>query len=104
MIFRATRDTRAVLEYRRRIATRAKLVRMAIDVSRELEAEIQRRIRDGRYHSADALLRETFSSADEHRAALRAAIAEGRAQADRGDLVDGDTFLDALEADLSVRS
>jgi len=74
---------------------------MAIHVSRELEEEIHRRVQDGRYPSAEALLRETFSRADEYRTALGNAIAEARAQVDRGELVDGEAVFDRLDAELA---
>jgi predicted transcriptional regulator len=47
-------------------------------------------------------LRETLTRADEYRAAVRAAIAEGRAQADRGELVDGEELFDRLDAELAA--
>jgi Arc/MetJ-type ribon-helix-helix transcriptional regulator len=73
---------------------------MAIDVSHEFEQEIQRRVQDGHYPSAEALLRETFRRADEYGTALRAAIAEARAQADRDELVDGEAVFDRIDAEL----
>jgi putative addiction module CopG family antidote len=73
---------------------------MAIDISRELEEEIARRVHDGRYPSAEEFLRESLRRADEYRAQIRAAIDEGTAQARRGELSDGEAFLDRLEADL----
>ena len=75
---------------------------MGIDVSHELEQEIARRVQDGRYPSAEAFLRETLTRADEYRAALKAAIADARVQADRGDLVDGEEIFDRLDAELAA--
>jgi Arc/MetJ-type ribon-helix-helix transcriptional regulator len=74
---------------------------MAVDVSREFEEEITRRVHEGRYRSAEDFLRETLSRADEYRDHLRAAIYEARTQADRGDLVDGEAVLDRLDAELA---
>ena len=39
---------------------------MAINVSRELEQEIERRVEQGRYPSAEEFLRETLRRADEY--------------------------------------
>ena len=75
---------------------------MAIDVSREFEQELLRPVSDGHYRSAEDFLRETLSRADEYRTQLRAAIAEARAQADRGELVDGEAFFDQLDAELAA--
>lgn len=74
---------------------------MAIIVSRELEQQIARRVRDGHYPSAEAFLQETLSRADEYRAAIRAAIADVRAEADRGDLVDGEALFNRLDTELA---
>jgi Arc/MetJ-type ribon-helix-helix transcriptional regulator len=74
---------------------------MAIDVSRELEKEIERRVQVGCYPSAEAFLRETLRRADEYRAAIQAAIRDARAEADRGDLVDGEEVFDRLDAELA---
>ncbi len=76
---------------------------MAIDVSREFEQEVARRVKDGRYASAEEFLRENIRRADEYRAQIRAAIDEGTAQAHRGELSDGEAFLDRLDADLASR-
>jgi antitoxin ParD1/3/4 len=61
---------------------------MAINVSRELEAEVEDRVRRGQYRSAEDLLRDALRLVDE-RARLRAAIEEGATEADRGELLDG---------------
>ena len=74
---------------------------MAINVSRELEQEIERRVKQGRYSSAEEFLRETLRRADEYREQLRAAIAEARMQADEGKLVDGEAVFDRLDAQLA---
>lgn len=62
---------------------------MAIDVSREFEAEVQSRLKTGRYHSAEELLRDALHLIDE-RDAIREAVTEGAAEADRGEFVDGE--------------
>ena len=74
---------------------------MAINVSRELEKEIERRVEQGRYSSAEEFLRETLRRADEYREQLWAAISEARTQADEGQLVDGEAVFDRLDAELA---
>ena len=74
---------------------------MALDVSRELEQEIARRVQDGSYPSAEAFLRETLRRADEYREAIQAAIRDARTEADRGGLVDGEEVFDRLDAELA---
>ena len=73
---------------------------MSIDVSKEFEQEIQQRVAQGPYTSAEEFLRASVKRADEYRAQIRAAIDEGTAQAQRGELSDGEAFLDRLDADL----
>ena len=74
---------------------------MALDVSKEFEQEIQQRVAQGPYGSAEEFLRTSVRRADEYRAQIRAAIDEGTAQARRGELSDGEAFLDRLDADLA---
>jgi antitoxin ParD1/3/4 len=65
---------------------------MAIQVSRELEAEVESRVKKGRYQSAEQLLREALDLVDE-RDAIREAVAQGIAEADRGEFRDGEEVL-----------
>jgi antitoxin ParD1/3/4 len=65
---------------------------MAINVSREIEAEVEDRVRRGEYRSAEDLLRDALRLVDE-RARLRAAIEEGATEADRGDILDGEVVI-----------
>ncbi len=65
---------------------------MAIDVSREFEAELESRLRSGRYRSAEELLREALHLVDE-RDEIREAVAQGTAEADRGEFVDGEAVV-----------
>jgi Arc/MetJ-type ribon-helix-helix transcriptional regulator len=74
---------------------------MAINVSKEFEEEIHQRVAEGPYASAEEFLRTSVKRADEYRAQIRAAIAEGTAQAKRGELSDGEAFLDRLDAELA---
>ncbi|MBI1813902.1 MAG: type II toxin-antitoxin system ParD family antitoxin [Deltaproteobacteria bacterium] len=61
---------------------------MAINVSRDLEAEVEARVRRGEYNSAEELLRDALRLVDE-RDRLRVAIEQGAAEADRDELLDG---------------
>lgn len=74
---------------------------MAIDVSREFEEELLRRVHAGHYRSAEDFLRQTLERADEYRGKLRAAIAAGRAEAERGELMDGEAVFERLDAELA---
>ena len=51
-------------------------VYVAIQVSRELEAEVESRVKKGRYQSAEQLLREALELVDE-RDEIREAVAQG---------------------------
>ena len=66
---------------------------MGIDVSREFEAELESRLKRGRYRSAEELLREALRLVDE-RDEIREAVAQGVAEADRGEFVDGEPVID----------
>jgi antitoxin ParD1/3/4 len=74
---------------------------MPIEVSKELEEEIARRVSDGHYSSAEDFLRQTIETADEYRGLVRAAVEEGAAAADRGDVRDGDEVFDEIDAELA---
>lgn len=75
------------------------VVAMAIDVSKPVEERFQARLRDGTYGSADELLDDALRLL-EQREAFRQAVAHGLAQADRGDLRDGEEVFAELEAAL----
>ena len=83
------------------LPVRATICFVAIDVSKEFEQEIQQRVAKGPFASAEEFLRASVKRADEYRAQIRAAIAEGTAQAQRGELSDGEAFLDRLDAELA---
>ena len=70
---------------------------MAINVSREFEAELQTRLQSGPYRSAEEFLRAKIRLADEYAEQIRAAIAEGVAQADCGELIPGDQVFAELD-------
>jgi antitoxin ParD1/3/4 len=65
---------------------------MAIDVSREFEAELESRLSSGRYRSVEELLREALHLVDE-RDEIREAVAQGVTEADRGEFVDGEAVV-----------
>ena len=68
--------------------------------ARSLRTKVRARVAKGPYRSAEEFLRQCIERADEYRTQLRAAIEEGTAQARRGELTDGEAFLDRLEAEL----
>ena len=62
---------------------------MAIRISQELEALIHERTTKGQYKSTDEFLRYIIAEADHH-VGLRAAIAAGTKQLERGETVSGE--------------
>ena len=76
---------------------------MAIDISKDLEQEIQRGVSEGPYASPEEFLRESLKWADAYRRMLRKAITDGAAEADRGELIPGDEVfaeIDIMLADM----
>ena len=73
---------------------------MAIDVSKQLEDEIAEHVRREHHHSADDFLRRALRDANTLRE-LRKSIANARGQAERGELVDGEEFLERMDAQLA---
>ena len=76
----------------------------------DLRSFAQDEIGRGHYRSLDELLaeglrllREREAFIDEHRPVLRAQIAEGVAQAERGELADGEEAMERLRRDLNGR-
>jgi antitoxin ParD1/3/4 len=70
---------------------------MAIHLNKDLEAEIDRRVRSGAYRSADDLIREGLELINA-REELRQAIAAGAAQLDRGEGIPGEQVFEELRA------
>lgn len=69
---------------------------MNVNLTPELEALIQRKVASGLYNNQSEVVREALRLLAEHdrlreahAAGLRKALAEGLAQADRGELLDG---------------
>ena len=80
------------------------------NIPEDLRSFVNGELGSGRYRSLDELLaeglrllreRETFIEA--HRDELRAQIAEGVLQAERGELVDGEEAMDRLRRELGER-
>ena len=69
-------------------------------LSKELEEEISQRVRHGQWHSPDEFVRHSIRAADAI-LELQAAIAEGDRQIAGGESVDGEKFLDQLEAEIA---
>ncbi len=70
---------------------------MAIHLDKELEAEIDAKVRSGAYRSADDVIREGLGLIDA-REELRQAIAAGAAQLDRGEGIPGEQVFEELRA------
>ena len=68
---------------------------MAIHLNRELEAEIDAKVRSGAYRSADDVVREGLGLINA-REELRQAIAAGAAQLDRGEGIPGEEVFEEL--------
>jgi len=73
------------------------LCAMAIEVPRELDARFNAKLAAGTYRSAEELLDEALRLIEE-RDALRLAIAQGAAEADRGELIPGEQVFEELDA------
>src|SRR5262245_337395 len=85
-------------------------VPMNVHLTPELEQLVQQKVQSGRYNSASEVVREALrlmEQRDEVRSVqlqqLRARIDEGLAEAERGDGVDGETFMQGLISDLDTR-
>ena len=68
---------------------------MAIQLNRELEAEIDAKVRSGAYRSADDVIREGLGLINA-REELRQTIAAGAAQLDRGEGIPGEQVFEEL--------
>ena len=83
---------------------------MNVDLTPELELLVQNKVQSGRYNSASEVVREALrlmEQKDEVRSIqlqeLRNRIDKGLAQAERGEGVDGEVFLQGLIDDLDNR-
>jgi antitoxin ParD1/3/4 len=88
-------------------------VRTSLNVSLtpELERFVQERVASGRYQTASEVVREglrllELQERDREAAheALKAKLKRGAAQAERGDVVDGEEFVEKLIRDVRSRS
>ena len=82
---------------------------MNISLTPELESLVQKKVKSGRYNSASEVVREAlrlFADQERLREArlqlVRRKIEEGWADAQRGDLIDGEDFFRQLELEEKV--
>jgi antitoxin ParD1/3/4 len=83
---------------------------MNVDLTPELEELVQNKVKSGRYSSAIEVVREALRLLEEHDNvrgahvnALRARIDDGLAALDRGESVDGETFMQGMLDELDSR-
>lgn len=83
---------------------------MNVNLTPELERLVQEKVASGLYRSQSEVVREALRLLAEqdrireaHVARLQAALAEGLAQADRGELLDGKAVVDEMRRDLRSR-
>jgi antitoxin ParD1/3/4 len=83
---------------------------MNVNLTPELEALVQRKVASGLYNSQSEVVREALRLLIEqdrireaHLAHLRGALAQGLAEAARGDLLDGATAVAELRAELGAK-
>ena len=83
---------------------------MTVNLTPELEQLVANKVQSGRYNSANEVVLEALrfmEQKDELRAVqlheLRSRIDEGLAQAERGEGVDGEVFMQGLIADIDLR-
>ena len=84
---------------------------MNVNLTRELEALVQRKVASGLYNNQSEVVREALRLLAEqdrlreaHATDLRKALAEGLRQADRGELLDGPKVVAGLRKDLRARA
>jgi antitoxin ParD1/3/4 len=89
---------------------RANLPFVNVNLTRELEELVQSKVRSGLYNNQSEVVREALRLMAEqdrlreaHTASLRMAVAEGLAQAERGELEDADEVFAELRALLRER-
>ena len=83
---------------------------MNVNLTPELEALVQRKVQSGLYNNQSEVVREALRLLeaqdrirDTHLARLQEALAEGLAQADRGELLDGPQVVADLRRSLKDR-
>jgi antitoxin ParD1/3/4 len=84
---------------------------MNVNLTPELERLVQEKVASGLYNSQSEVVREALRLLAEqdrlrevHLHQMRQALAEGLAQADRGELHDGDAVVDEMKKRLRSRS
>lgn len=78
---------------------------MDVSLTPELEQMVQTKVRTGRYNSASEVVREELQlmvKRDQVKADLREKIAEGIAELRQGKGIDGEAFMDELEAEIDA--
>lgn len=83
---------------------------MNVNLTPELERLVQEKVKSGLYNNQSEVVREALrllaeqdSLREAHLAKLRGALAEGLAQADRGELLDGDEVIHEMREFLRER-
>lgn len=83
---------------------------MNVNLTPELEALVQRKVASGLYNNQSEVVREALrllalqdKVREDHAKGLRKALAEGLAQADRGELLDGDQVVAEVRRALRKR-
>lgn len=78
-----------------------------ISLTPYLNRYIERKVRSGRYQSASEVVREGLRLLEERETALaetRLAIEDGFRQSERGEVADGEQFMNALRRKLASRA
>ncbi|WP_421837854.1 type II toxin-antitoxin system ParD family antitoxin [Novosphingobium sp.] len=82
---------------------------MNVSLTPELETLVQNKVKAGRYNSASEVVREALRLMEErdqlqelHKAAMREKIAVGVASLRAGRIIEGEAFMDRLDAELAA--
>ncbi len=82
---------------------------MNVNLTPELERLVQAKVSSGLYNNQSEVVRESLRqffmrerAKEDYLDYLRASIAEGLSQAERGDLVDGESALDEISEELHL--
>ena len=88
----------------------AKRTTVNVSLTPELEAFLQRRVKSGRYQTTSEVVREAIRVLERHEKEreeglrqLKAKLRRGAAQAERGELLDGDQVFDELRELIAER-
>ncbi|WP_421848026.1 type II toxin-antitoxin system ParD family antitoxin [Novosphingobium sp.] len=82
---------------------------MNVSLTPELETLVHNKVKAGRYNSASEVVREALRLMEErdqlqelHKASMREKIAAGVASLRAGRVIDGEAFMDRLDAELAA--